>query len=373
MIEFKEGPRTEEEWMNHVLELRNNPTIAKEYSKREEQGLMRDLSTGGKGNIPVLFAKGKGLAEAWENAMICLWSKGGFVRTEYDGKDKNTGLFNVGPSIDSTMQWIIEDPLAEPMIHRNFPGGLEDLEEYRQEVVDGIKDNWIRDPENPDDHRWEYTYHERMVKYKIPGVKTPVDQRKMMVENIARSPITRRAQIVTWKPWEDSQIGDPACFQSDWGRILREHPKFDLYSDEKTGIAYLNTNIRFRSWDGFDASGMNMFAFIDWNKGMAEDIGKIRGEEVRLGRISCVGDSFHIYYKAFPDFLGRFVKGLETRHFKPEDDYDQEARTWNLNSELTQACFAESQDKIRKKVDEQNAKYAQGQDLTKASTKLLGE
>jgi thymidylate synthase len=372
-MDVKDGPRTEKEWMDYVLGLRNKKVLYDEYNKRSQQGLMGTISSGGKGNIPVLYAKGNGLAQAWENAMICLWNKGGFVRTEYDGKDKETGLFIVGPSMDSTMHWVIENPLAEPMIHRDFPGGLSDLEEYRQEVLEGIKDNWIRDPTNPEDHRWEYTYHERMFNYKVPGVEQALDQFEIVMKNLAKSPITRRAQIVSWKPWEDSQIGDPACFQSDWVRILREHPEFELYSDEKTGVAYLNANIRFRSWDSYRGSGMNMFAFTLLNKKMAKGISEIRGEEVKLGRISCVGDSYHIYYKDFKDFLGMFATGLEKRHFAPTEDYDQEARTWNLNSELTQMCFAEAQDEIKRKVAEQNAKYAQGKDLTKKSAKLLGE
>ena len=36
----------------------------------------------------------------------------------------------------------VHDPLAEPMIHRDFPGGFEDLQEYVMEVCEGIKDHW---------------------------------------------------------------------------------------------------------------------------------------------------------------------------------------------------------------------------------------
>ncbi len=39
------------------------------------------------------------------------------------------------------------DPLGEPMIHKDFPGGLEDLQEYVMEVCEGIKDHVVRDPE----------------------------------------------------------------------------------------------------------------------------------------------------------------------------------------------------------------------------------
>ena len=42
------------------------------------------------------------------------------------------------------MTIVVHDPLAEPMLHRDFPGGLEDLQEYVLEVLDGIKDHCIR-------------------------------------------------------------------------------------------------------------------------------------------------------------------------------------------------------------------------------------
>ena len=38
------------------------------------------------------------------------------------------------------------DPSSEPMIHRDFPGGFDDLQEYVMEVCDGIKDHCVRDP-----------------------------------------------------------------------------------------------------------------------------------------------------------------------------------------------------------------------------------
>ena len=34
---------------------------------------------------------------------------------------------------------VVQNPLAEPMIHCDFPGGLIDLQEYVLEVLEGIK------------------------------------------------------------------------------------------------------------------------------------------------------------------------------------------------------------------------------------------
>ena len=317
-FEFELG-MDEKEWMDYCIGLqRQHGILDRRYREkaRQKKPKVGVISEGGRGSIPVLFANGKSLAEAWENSLIALWERGIFVRTQYDQRDKK-GEFIDPPSKDCTMVMVVENPLSEPMIHRSFPGGLDVLEEYRQEVVDGIKDNWIRDPTNPEDQRWEYTYHRRGFKYEVPGLEQAIDQYDAMVKNIAKSPITRRAQIVTWQPWQDLSISDPACLQSLWGRILREHPQteFEFYSDEKTGKPKLNLNMRFRSRDAYLAAFMNDWAFINLASRMARDISEIRGEEVTLGRFVDQSDSYHIYGSSFSDFLEMFARQLYKRIF----------------------------------------------------------
>ena len=238
----------------------------------------------------------------------------------------------------STMTIIIEDPLSEPMIHRSFPGGLEDLEEYREEVVEGIKNHWIRDPDNPDDKRWEYTYNGRMFDYKVPGLKESINQFEGMAQALAKSPITRRAQMISWQPWVDLGAYDPACWQSLWGRIMR--------NDE--GAARLNLNMRFRSRDAYKAAFMNDFAFIDLGRKLSEKVSELRGEKVTLGRFVDQSDSYHIYGSYFTEFFNGFIKLLFNRK-------DFEDRTWT--NEFAQPFFDEAKPIIKKKIAEQDEKY----------------
>lgn len=296
---------------------------------------------GGKGNIPLLYAKGKCLPEAWENSIIALWAHGTLLRTQYDKKGDP-------PSRDSSMVMVIEEPSSEPLIHLSFPGGIEDLEEYRQEVVEGVKNHWIRDPNDPEDTRWEYTYNERMTGYKVPGIKEPIDQLEFMAQSLADVPITRRAQIITWQPWMDNGIDDPACWQSLWGRIMRESSGVELYSDE-TGQAYLNLNMRFRSRDAYKAAFMNDFAFIHLAKKLAGRISELRGEEVKLGRFIDQSDSYHVYGSYFDEVNEHFLKLLFERTF------DQ--RTWRLDAEFVQEIIAEAKPKIKEKIAQQDEKY----------------
>jgi len=294
-------------------------------------GDIRTIIPPGHGDIPVLFARGKCLPEAWENSLIALFSYGAFLETQYDKAGDP-------PSLDATMIMTIEEPLAEPMIHRSFPGGLEDLEEYRQEVVDGIKDHWVRDSNDPADTRWEYTYHERMFSYKVPGLAEPVNQFEGMAQALAAAPHTRRAQMVSWQPWKDPVAYDPACLQSLWGRILRD----------EQGRAFLNLNMRFRSRDAYKAAFMNDFAFIDLGKKLAARVSELRGEEIALGRFVDQSDSYHIYGSYFREFFDGFLKLL----FDREDFID---RTWT--KEFAEPFFEEARPMIRKKIEEQDEKY----------------
>jgi thymidylate synthase len=289
------------------------------------------LVPAGDGQIPVLFAKGTCLPEAWENSLIALFAWGTLLETQYDKPGDP-------PSRDCSMTTVIIDPMAEPMIHRSFPGGLEDLEEYRQEVVDGIKNHWIRNPEDPDDNRWEYTYNERMTAYRVPGLDTPVDQFEGMAKALAESPITRRAQMVSWQCWQDLGAYDPACWQSLWGRIMR--------GDD--GVARLNLNMRFRSRDAYKAAFMNDFAFIDLARKLASRIGKLRGEEVRLGRFIDQSDSYHIYGSYFEEFFDGFIKLLFARP-------DFADRTWT--SEFAKPFFEDARPLIKQKIAGQDEKY----------------
>jgi len=275
-------------------------------------------------NIPVLAVSGNSLAEAWENSLIKLHKEGCRIKTEYDKSEDPA-------SIDSTMIVTVLDPSSEPFIHRAFPGGLEDLEEYRLEVVEGIKNHWVRDPNDPNDKRWEYTYNSRFTNY------NGIDQIKAMVEKLARTPYSRRCNAITWKPEEDLNISDPACCQSMWCRILVDDN--DLW--------HLNMNVRFRSRDAYDAALMNMVAFILWQEKIANQISELASREVRLGRYCDVSDSYHIYGRRLEHFENNFLKLLNERSF--------EDRTYTR--EFVQPIFDEARPRIMEKIREYDASH----------------
>ena len=252
------------------------------------------------GNIPVLFVEGINLPEVWEKSLITLYKNGCNIKTEYDKVDDP-------PSKDCSIMMVVNDPLSEPMIHRDIPGGLEDLQEYVMEVLDGIKDHCIRKPDDdPNDTRWEYTYHQRLFSYIIPGLDKSFDQIDLIAQKLSETPYSRRAQAITWKVWEDNYCYDPACLQSVWCRML----------PGESNDWILNMNVRFRSNDAYRAAFMNMFALVQLQKKISSRISELSNKEVKLGRYVHQADSYHIYGSNFTEFEERFLKSIDKLPFE---------------------------------------------------------
>ncbi len=269
--------------------------------------------------LPVITIKGENIAEIWEKSLVALWEKGTENKTEYDKKSDP-------PSKDATMIMAINQPFSEPRIHLAFPGGMEDLEKYRQEIVFGVHDDWI----NPEEGKWTYTYHDRLFNYHLPqnpkeavhpvrsrsplGDRTEmpkalptsngVNQVEKLIEKLSSTYYSRRAQAITWIPFCDADTNDPPCLQRIWCRIFEENSEL-----------YLTMNTHWRSRDAYRAAFMNLFGITELQKYIAEEISKKIDRKVNIGRYVDISDSYHIYGESFPDFKNRFLNLLSKREF----------------------------------------------------------
>lgn len=263
--------------------------------------------------IPTLMVEGRTLPEAWERAVMATWESGLDIKTEYDKPGDP-------PSKDCTMIIVVHEPMAEPRIHRAFPGGLEDLEVYRQEVVSGIHDHWIK----PEEGKWTYTYHQRLADYRIGGKS--VDQIDYIIRKLSSAPYSRRAQGITWNPQLDPVTDDPPCLQRIWCRMV----------NAKEGSYELNMNTHWRSRDAYKASFMNIFALTDLQRTMAQAISKNIGKPVTVGRYVDISDSFHIYGSYLTEFRN-FLKMVKERSFAE--------RTWS--SDFAKPFFEDAKVKLQ--------------------------
>ena len=281
-------------------------------------------------NIPVTSITADCLPEAWEKTVLAVWDNGFNIKTQYD---KPTDP----PSKDATVLITVNDPFCEPRIHKNFPGGPEELESYRQEVVNGIHDHWI----DPAAGKWTYTYHERLFSYRpvedIRDAESPkpfqsVDQIKYIIDYLSKSGHSRRAQAITWMPTADPATDDPPCLQRIWCRLL----------PNVAGQWTLNMNTHWRSRDLYKAWFMNVFALTDLQRQIAQAIAEKRGEPVHVGRYVDISDSLHIYGSYFKEVMPEIEK-MRNSSFRE--------RAWESTHPAFQMMTAETRNKLAQDPD----------------------
>jgi len=209
-----------------------------------------------------LFVKGKTLAEAYHRSLEALYESGEISDCpDYNQLQK-----------ECSMTIFVEEPMREPMVSKLFIGGHSDLEQYCQEVLDGILDFRIG-------HGWDYTYHNRIA-----------EQLPFIYEELKRNPDSRRA-VVDVRDWKkDTSHGNtsPACLQ---------HMQFFIRNGK------LHLKVLMRSNDAPEATFMNMFAFIMLQKRVADEL------NVEMGTYTHRANSFHCYEKDF-NLLEGYMRGI---------------------------------------------------------------
>ena len=187
-----------------------------------------------------------------------------------------------------SMTMVILDPLKEPRISKCFFGGPKDLEQYCQEMVDGILDFEV------DRGNWKYTYHDRMVRYyidnqdKFPG-EPYKNQLQFIIDELRRNPDSRRAVIDIRDNSDDMYSDDPACLQ---------HIQFFIRNNK------LHMKVLFRSNDACKAAFMNAFALIMLQKKIADELA------IPVGTYTHRANSFHCYERDFK-LLDNYVKRIK--------------------------------------------------------------
>ena len=281
-------------------------------------------------DIPVIAITARCLPEAWEKAVLAVWDNGLEIRTQYDKAGDKL-------SRDATVVITVTEPFAEPRIHKNFPGGPAELEAYRQEVVNGIHDHWI----DPAAGKWTYTYHERLFAYcpveEIRNAKSrkpfrKVNQIQYIIDSLSAVNHTRRAQAITWMPTADPQTDDPPCLQRIWCRLV---------ANSGGGLS-LNMNTHWRSRDLYKAWFMNVYAFTDLQRTIADQISRKINQPVEVGRYVDISDSLHLYGSYFDDV----AKEVEKMRKSPYTE-----RAWESTHPAFEMMTQEARENLAKDPD----------------------
>ena len=200
-----------------------------------------------------LLASGRSLPEAYHASLLLL---------EQYGEHTPCPDYNTTQK-ECSMTLFVEEPLSEPRISKLFIGGFMELEQYRQEMLDGILDFEIQRG------NWEYTYHARIA-----------EQLPFIHRELRRNPDSRRA-VIDVRDWKhDSAEGNanPACLQ---------HIQYFI----RQGA--LHGKVLFRSNDATEATFMNSYALICLQERLAKELG------VDMGSFTLRANSFHCYEKDF--------------------------------------------------------------------------
>ena len=220
-----------------------------------------------------LFVTGTSLPDAYHKALAALHEN----NEEMPCPDYNTR------QKEAAVTFVAENPLLEPMISKLFIGDPRSLEQYRQEILDGILDFEVGRG------NWEYTYHQRMEK-QIPW----------LIGELRRNPDSRRAILVI-REEHDLTSDSPACLQ--------------LIQFFIRGGA-LHCKVIFRSNDATKAAFMNAFALVLLQKRIADTL------DVSMGSYTHRANSFHVYerdYDMFDGYIRRIVSGGELAYFYSGD------------------------------------------------------
>jgi thymidylate synthase len=137
--------------------------------------------------------------------------------------------------------------------------------------------NEVLSPKKPDGV--EYTYGERFFAHRFGK-----NQINYLIEKLSKSPYSRRALVVSWDHEKDQNIENPPCIIGVQGIITDN---------------FYNHTVIIRSNDMFKAWPLNFVAQIELAKFIVSEINKRANTDYKIGNITSISISAHIYQTDF--------------------------------------------------------------------------
>jgi thymidylate synthase len=161
----------------------------------------------------------------------------------------------------------VDTPLAEPMVSPHSRFQQKFVEQYAKDLLHGS-------------HAvFEYDYHGRLFDWGerlvADGQPVHIDQIAYIVDKLRASPNTRRAIAITWNPVIDEKLDACPCLQL-------------VQCTVRAGK--LHMRVIFRSNDMLTAAGANMYALVQLQKSIADQLGLPCGTYTHISLVP------HIYY-----------------------------------------------------------------------------
>ena len=211
------------------------------------------------------------IGRAHEQVVKMILEKGWVLQTE---DDEATIEFE-----EIAMQ--VDTPLAEPMVSPHSQFQQRFVEQYARDLLQGSKASF------------EYDYHGRLFNWgerlTSNGQNVHIDQIAYIIEKLRTSQKSRRAIAITWNPVIDEQLDDCPCLQLVQC-VLRDGTPMKLHDDNEVSSCKLHMRVVFRSNDMLTAAGANMYALVQLQKHIADQLGVPCGTYTHISLVP------HIYY-----------------------------------------------------------------------------
>jgi thymidylate synthase len=137
--------------------------------------------------------------------------------------------------------------------------------------------NEVLSPKKPEGV--EYTYGERFFAHRFGK-----NQINYLIDKLSKSPYSRRALVVSWDHEKDQNIENPPCIIGVQGIITE---------------SFYNHTVIIRSNDMFKAWPVNFVAQIELAKFIVNEINKRANTDYKLGSVTSISISAHIYQTDF--------------------------------------------------------------------------
>jgi thymidylate synthase len=161
----------------------------------------------------------------------------------------------------------VDTPLAMPVVSPHSRFQQKFVEQYAKDLLYGSHASF------------EYDYHGRLFDWGErlfhDGQPVHVDQIAYIIDKLKSSPNSRRAIAITWNPVIDEKLDDCPCLQLVQCSVR----------DSKLAMRVI-----FRSNDMLTAAGANMYALVQLQKSIADQLGLACGTYTHISLIP------HIYY-----------------------------------------------------------------------------
>ncbi len=241
------------------------------------------------GKIPTFHIVAYNIPQAHYEATKIVYENGKQIRTQYDRKDSGTGNFIDPPSRDAKVLIEVTNPFNEPRFpiqsymeigtyYAEILGAKDHLVPSFNELVEGLKNGELST-------KWPYTYSQRLTKYPFQNGEY-MNQLEMVIDRVAKSPITRRAVAMTGVPEIDVPLKDDMpCLREIQIRAI----------EEEDGEMYLHLDTKWRSRDLYKAWHDNVLALTFLQQFVAHQLSEKMGREVKVGSYSDYSSSLHIY------------------------------------------------------------------------------